>query len=312
MPINARTGTWRDVRNGQLFASGEVTGLVSWLKTVESFINIVVLQGSPGTVRERRSFNIVGSQSGMRVFAGMAGKYSIVGTPGARNELSFQRLSSPSSITLDLSRQDEQDLTRGQRTITLTQRNINTVTGTAAGYDVIKGGKEDNIFYAGPGGARIESGGGNNLYEIPSEPHTKVLILLSSKSGQNLIRYQGTSVQLQPEQDSTSPLSFRHLTVGGYDGVRADLSDFGGTLIIQTSDGMEFCWQGTPRALQLTRLDVTQWSKSLTQKGPLPEAEDMVELLRAKWSLANPFVMDYPGYQVLVHKDTGLHRYDIS
>ncbi|ECF6084931.1 DUF3491 domain-containing protein [Salmonella enterica subsp. houtenae] len=312
MPMNAKTGTWRDVRNGHLLARGKVTGLVSWLKTGESFINIVVSQGSPETVGERRSFDIVGSQSGMRVFIGREGKYSIVGTPGARNELSFQQLPSPSSLTLDLSRQDEQDLTRGQGTITLTQRNINTVTGTAAGYDVIKGGKEDNIFYTGLGGARIESGGGNNLYEVPPEPHAKVLILLSSKSGLNLIRYKGTSMQLQPEQDSTYPLSFRQLTVGGYDGVRADLNDFGGKLIIQTSDGMEFCWQGTPRALQLTRLDVAQWSRSQTQKGPLPEAKDMVVLLRAKWSLGSSFIMDYPGYQVLVHKDTGFHRYDIS
>ncbi|ENQ9340270.1 DUF3491 domain-containing protein, partial [Salmonella enterica] len=164
----------------------------------------------------------------------------------------------------------------------------------------------------GQGGARIESGGGNNLYEVPSEPHAKVLILLSSKSGQNLIRYKGTSMQLQPEQDSTYPLSFSHLTVGGYDGVRADLNDFGGKLIIQTSDGLEFCWQGTPRALQLTRIDIAQWSKSQTQKEPLPEAEDMVVILRAKWLLGNSFIMDYPGYQVLVHEDTGLHRFDIS
>ncbi|ECJ2985011.1 DUF3491 domain-containing protein, partial [Salmonella enterica subsp. salamae] len=312
MPMNARTGVWRDTRNAHLFAQGKVTDSGSWLKTGESFINIVVPPGSPGTARGPRSFDIEGNQSGMRVFAGRAGKYSIIGTPGARNELSFQQLRSPSSLTLDLSRQDEQDLTRGQGAITLTQRNINTVTGTAAGYDVIKGGKEDNIFYIGQGGARIESGGGNNLYEVPSEPHNKVLILLSSRSGQNLIRYQGTSMQLQPEQDSTSPLSFSHLTVGGYDGVRADLNDFGGKLIIQTSDGLEFCWQGTPRALQLTRIDIAQWSKSQTQKEPLPEAEDMVVILRAKWLLGNSFIMDYPGYQVLVHEDTGLHRFDIS
>ncbi|EFR8873503.1 DUF3491 domain-containing protein, partial [Salmonella enterica] len=312
MPMNARTGVWRDTRNAHLFAQGKVTDSGSWLKTGESFINIVVPPGSPGTARGPRSFDIEGNQSGMRVFAGRAGKYSIIGTPGARNELSFQQLRSPSSLTLDLSRQDEQDLTRGQGTITLTQRNINTVTGTAAGYDVLKGGKEDNIFYTGSGGARIESGGGNNLYEVPSEPHAKVLILLSSKSGQNLIRYKGTSMQLQPEQDSTSPLCFSHLTVGGYDGVRADLNDFGGKLIIQTSDGLEFCWQGTPRALQLTRIDIAQWSKSQTQKEPLPEAEDMVVILRAKWSLGNSFIMDYPGYQVLVHEDTGLHRFDIS
>ncbi|EGO7445545.1 DUF3491 domain-containing protein [Salmonella enterica] len=312
MPMNARTGVWRDTRNAHLFAQGKVTDSGSWLKTGESFINIVVPPGSPGTARGPRSFDIEGNQSGMRVFAGRAGKYSIIGTPGARNELSFQQLRSPSSLTLDLSRQDEQDLTRGQGAITLTQRNINTVTGTAAGYDVIKGGKEDNIFYIGQGGARIESGGGNNLYEVPSEPHAKVLILLSSKSGQNLIRYKGTSMQLQPEQDSTYPLSFSHLTVGGYDGVRADLNDFGGKLIIQTSDGLEFCWQGTPRALQLTRIDIAQWSKSQTQKEPLPEAEDMVVILRAKWLLGNSFIMDYPGYQVLVHEDTGLHRFDIS
>ncbi|WP_256859788.1 DUF3491 domain-containing protein [Salmonella enterica] len=312
MPMNARTGTWRDVRNGQLFAQGKVTDSGSWLKTGESFINIVVPPGSPGTARGPRSFDIEGNQSGMRVFAGRAGKYRIIGRPGARNELSFQQLRSPSSLTLDLSRQDEQDLTRGRGTITLTQRNINTVTGTAAGYDVIKGCKEDNIFYIGQGGARIESGGGNNLYEVPSEPHAKVLILLSSRSGQNLIRYKGTSMQLQPEQDSTYPLSFSHLTVGGYDGVSADLNDFGGKLIIQTSDGLEFCWQGTPRALQLTRIDIAQWSKSQTQKEPLPEAEDMVVILRAKWSLGNSFIMDYPGYQVLVHEDTGLHRFDIS
>ncbi|HER1248192.1 TPA: DUF3491 domain-containing protein [Salmonella enterica subsp. salamae serovar 48:z:e,n,x,z15] len=312
MPMNARTGVWRDTRNAHLFAQGKVTDSGSWLKTGESFINIVVPPGSPGTARGPRSFDIEGNQSGMRVFAGRAGKYSIIGTPGARNELSFQQLRSPSSLTLDLSRQDEQDLTRGQGAITLTQRNINTVTGTAAGYDVIKGGKEDNIFYIGQGGARIESGGGNNLYEVPSEPHAKVLILLSSKSGQNLIRYKGTSMQLQPEQDSTYPLSFSHLTVGGYDGVRADLNDFGGKLIIQTSDGLEFCWHGTPRALQLTRIDIAQWSKSQTQKEPLPEAEDMVVILRAKWLLGNSFIMDYPGYQVLVHEDTGLHRFDIS
>ncbi|MBA2990024.1 DUF3491 domain-containing protein, partial [Salmonella enterica subsp. salamae serovar 47:z:e,n,x,z15] len=312
MPMNARTGVWRDTRNAHLFAQGKVTDSGSWLKTGDSFINIVVPPGSPGTARGPRSFDIEGNQSGMRVFAGRAGKYSIIGTPGARNELSFQQLRSPSSLTLDLSRQDEQDLTRGQGAITLTQRNINAVTGTAAGYDVIKGGKEDNIFYIGQGGARIESGGGNNLYEVPSEPHAKVLILLSSKSGQNLIRYKGTSMQLQPEQDSTYPLSFSHLTVGGYDGVRADLNDFGGKLIIQTSDGLEFCWQGTPRALQLTRIDIAQWSKSQTQKEPLPEAEDMVVILRAKWLLGNSFIMDYPGYQVLVHEDTGLHRFDIS
>ncbi|QXX11218.1 DUF3491 domain-containing protein [Salmonella enterica] len=312
MPMNARTGVWRDTRNAHLFAQGKVTDSGSWLKTGDSFINIVVPPGSPGTARGPRSFDIEGNQSGMRVFAGRAGKYSIIGTPGARNELSFQQLRSPSSLTLDLSRQDEQDLTRGQGAITLTQRNINTVTGTAAGYDVIKGGKEDNIFYIGQGGARIESGGGNNLYEVPSEPHAKVLILLSSKSGQNLIRYKGTSMQLQPEQDSTYPLSFSHLTVGGYDGVRADLNDFGGKLIIQTSDGLEFCWQGTPRALQLTRIDIAQWSKSQTQKEPLPEAEDMVVILRAKWLLGNSFIMDYPGYQVLVYEDTGLHRFDIS
>ncbi|EBA4612061.1 DUF3491 domain-containing protein, partial [Salmonella enterica] len=312
MPINTKTGIWRDVRNGHLYAQGKVTGSGSWLKAGESFITIMVSPGGQDAVRERYHFEIVGSQSGMRVFAGRAGKYSIAGTPGARNELSFQQLRSPSSLTLDLSRQDEQDLTRGQGTITLTQRNINTVTGTPAGYDLIKGGIEDNIFYIGQGGARIESGGGNNLYEVPSEPHAKVLILLSSKSGQNLIRYKGTSMQLQPEQDSTYPLSFSHLTVGGYDGVRADLNDFGGKLIIQTSDGLEFCWQGTPRALQLTRMDIAQWSRSQTQKGPLPEAEDMVVILRAKWSLGNSFIMDYPGYQVLVHEDTGLHRFDIS
>ncbi|HCL5271218.1 TPA: DUF3491 domain-containing protein [Salmonella enterica] len=312
MPMNARTGVWRDTRNAHLLAQGKVSDSGSWLKTGESFINIVVPPGSPGTARGPRSFDIEGNQSGMRVFAGRAGKYSIIGTPGARNELSFQQLRSPSSLTLDLSRQDEQDLTRGQGTITLTQRNINTVTGTPAGYDLIKGGIEDNIFYIGQGGARIESGGGNNLYEVPSEPHAKVLILLSSKSGQNLIRYKGTSMQLQPEQDSTYPLSFSHLTVGGYDGVRADLNDFGGKLIIQTSDGLEFCWQGTPRALQLTRMDIAQWSRSQTQKGPLPEAEDMLVILRAKWSLGNSFIMDYPGYQVLVHEDTGLHRFDMS
>jgi len=312
MPMNARTGVWRDARNGHLIAQGKVTDSGSWLKTGESFINIVVPPGSPETVRGPRSFEIVGGQPGMRVFAGRTGSYSIIGAPGARNELSFQQLRSPSSITLDLSRQDEQDLTLGHGTITLTQRNINTVMGTPAGYDIIKGGNGDNIFYAGPGGARIESGGGNNLYEVPSEPHDKVLILLSSKSGLNLIRYKGTSMQLQPEQDSTYPLSFSHLAVGGYDGVRADLNDFGGKLIIQTSDGLEFCWQGMPRALHLTRIDITQWSKSQTLKGLLPEAEDMVVFLRAKWSLGNAFIMDYPGYQVLVHEDIGLHRFDIS
>ncbi|QPN38235.1 DUF3491 domain-containing protein [Salmonella enterica] len=73
---------------------------------------------------------------------------------------------------------------------------------------LLRAARRTIFFYIGQGGARIESGGGNNLYEVPSEPHAKVLILLSSKSGQNLIRYKGTSMQLQPEQDSTYPPQF--------------------------------------------------------------------------------------------------------
>ncbi|ECJ2283371.1 DUF3491 domain-containing protein, partial [Salmonella enterica subsp. salamae] len=316
LPENPRTGSWRDVRGNHLIAQGQVTALGSWLKVGDGFINIVVSQGNPATEKGRRRFTIEGGEAGMKVLAEKAGTYHLTGHAGAPNELSFQLVNSSTPLTLDLSRKDEQNLfrshSRGKGTMTLTQRNINTVTGTAKSYDVIKGGKEDNIFYIGKGGARIESGGGNNFYEVPAHPHKKVLILLSSKSGQNLIRYKGSSTQLQPEPHSTYRLSFTHLMVGGYDGAKADLSDFGGTLIIHTADGMEFGWQGTPPTLQLTRLNVVQWGKSQAQKGPLPEAEEMIARLSATWSLASPFVMDYPGYQVLVDKEIGLHRQNIT
>ncbi|EAA9934094.1 hypothetical protein DKU74_24685 [Salmonella enterica subsp. salamae] len=191
--------------------------------------------------------------------------------------------------------------------MSLTQRHINTVTGTLEGYDIIRGSDTDNIFTSGKGGARIQSGGGNNFYDIPAEPRSPVLILLSPHSGLHLIRYRGTSTQLQQIPAPADMLHFTHLKVGVEAG--AALRDFVDKLDLVTADGLVFCWKGAPPALQITGLDVTQWRSYHAPKGPRPEMEDIIASLNAKWPLAGIFVTDYPGYQVLVDEEGRMHKF---
>jgi len=318
IPLSPGTGAWQQRVPGHLLAHGQVTHRHSRLYSGEQFINIVSQKGDTPGIEElsRYHFYIQGHHAGMRVFPGGVGKYSIVGAIGARNELSFQRVPGEVTLTLDLSQLNEQKviLSRVRGTVqndtqsmTLTHRDINTVTGTLEGYDFIRGSDTDNIFIPGKGGAQIQSGGGNNFYDIPAEPRSPVLILLSPHSGQHLIRYQGTSTQLQQTAAPADRLKFTHLEVGVEEG--GALRDFVDKLSLVTADGLEFGWKGPSPALQITGLDVTQWRRYHAPEGPLPETEDIIALLSAKWPLAHPFVMDYPGYQVLVDEGGRMHQF---
>ncbi|ECG8591561.1 DUF3491 domain-containing protein [Salmonella enterica subsp. salamae] len=321
IPLNVRTGDWVDARNGHLLARGKVTHRHSQVIGGNDFIDIVFQKQGIPTISElsRYYFYIKGQAKGIRVFPGGVGHYKIVGAPGARNELSFQEVPGTGALNLDLSRQDEQKVIVSQvgdnshhhtMIMFLTQLHINTVTGTRGGYDIIKGSEQDNIFRPGSGGAKIYSGGGSNCYEFSPEMHSSVLILLSPHSQQHLINYKGSSTQLQQEQASEDRLSFSHMNIGVYDG--ANLNDFVDKLYLQTTDGLEFCWKGEPPAFQITRVDVTQWGKWHAPRKPLPVTEEIIASLKVKWVLASPFIMDYPGYQVLVDEKGQMHQFTSS
>ncbi|KDV29899.1 hypothetical protein BU56_24035 [Escherichia coli O145:H25 str. 07-3858] len=53
--------------------------------------------------------------------------------------------------------------------MTITQKGINTLVGTAAGKDRLIGNDKDNTFHTSSGGGTVISGGGNNRYIIPRD-----------------------------------------------------------------------------------------------------------------------------------------------
>ncbi|ECI3497692.1 hypothetical protein DMO32_24285 [Salmonella enterica subsp. salamae] len=280
-------------------------------------------------------FHILGGPGEITAYAGNLGNYNITGQQGVSNTLSFWNIPYAMDMNLNLSSPLKQNVltttlqysrkegdggrTPDWPTMSLIQKNINTVVGTKFGHNLIQGNNEDNIFHLGLSRNVINSGGGENMYVISDEKSSRVQTTLSTigispGSKQHVIHYQGGSAHFKPElfhlsdQEITlkyGPNPVNMIKIIGNDG--AKLVDFSGKIILKTADSLEAYWNATSPGLQVSSLDARQWGEYETPPQALLGPEPIIAaLLKRGWSLMDPFIMSYPGYQVLLNQREGL------
>ncbi|HCC0887066.1 TPA: DUF3491 domain-containing protein [Salmonella enterica] len=253
-------------------------------------------------------FIMEGGKGGITVQVGGIGRYDITGQPGVRNVLSYQQMPRNFVLELDLSRETAQHPSGvfDGTVMTLRQRGINTVVGTASGYDRITGSAEDNTFYLGAGGGSVHSGGGHNVYIVPGELQARSQLYFSPQSRSHYIHFSGNSTQFgateihRPDRREfvILPLSEREnsgLVLEGYDD--AQLSDFTDRVRIFTKDGLELRWHGEPAELQVAKVDVLAWEKQHTGVS-LGEPKAVLAALPSVFSVMDPCMLVWPDYQV--------------
>ncbi|HAF4706191.1 TPA: DUF3491 domain-containing protein, partial [Salmonella enterica] len=285
------------------------------------------------------NFHILGGTGEITAYAGNLGNYQITGQPGVSNTLSFWNIPYATDMALNLSSPLKQNVLtttlyspgkdgRWDRvpnwpTMSLVQKNINTVVGTKYGYNLIQGNDENNVFHLGLGRNVIASGGGENMYVISDEENTRDRTTLSTigispGSKQHVIYYRGGSAHFKPESFQLSEQEIKliyrktntthptnSIKIIGNDG--AKLADFAGKIILKTADSLEAYWNATPPALQVSSLDARQWGEYENPPQALPDPESIIAaLLERGWALMDPLIMNYPGYQVLLNQREGL------
>ncbi|EET4511095.1 cysteine protease domain, YopT-type [Escherichia coli] len=137
-------------------------------------------------------FVFLGGGGGITVQPGGAGIYKIDADMSAeKNILSFRGLPDSFNLSFDLSQENQTiAVDFDGKTIPVMeiyQRGINTIIGSLAGFNVIKGNSQNNTFYAGYGGGEIYSGGGSNKYIIPGKMTSPLTIYLEEDSDKNEI-----------------------------------------------------------------------------------------------------------------------------
>ncbi|ECG8590350.1 DUF3491 domain-containing protein [Salmonella enterica subsp. salamae] len=260
-------------------------------------------------------FNLVGGKGGITVQIGGIGHYDIIGFPGAKNVLSYLQMPRDFNLELDLSRETVQKTHFRHPSgffdgtvMTLRQRGINTVVGTAEGYDRITGNDEDNTFYLGSGGGTVHSGGGNNVYILPGSVEARCHIYLSPSSQSHHIHFNGNIVQFgdatihRTDTREFLFLSFygkeeKGLMLEGDNGAR--LSDFTDRMSIYTKDGVELRWSGEPATLQTVRVNISAWEKEHPGVN-LPDPKTVLALLPPLFSMRDPCTLEWPEYQVII------------
>ncbi|ATI83646.1 hypothetical protein CGA24_00655 (plasmid) [Salmonella enterica subsp. enterica] len=277
------------------------------------------------------NFYIWGGVGEITAYAGNLGNYEIIGQPGVSNTLSFWNIPYAMNMALNLSSPLKQNVLtttlqyareEGDRdripdwpTMSLVQKNINTVVGTKYGHNLIQGNDEDNVFHLGLGRNVIASGGGENMYVISDEENTRDQTTLSTigispGSKQHVIYYQGGSAHFKPESFQLSEQEIKliyrktntthptnSIKIIGNDGVK--LADLSGKIILKTADSLEAYWNATLPGLQVASLDARQWGQYETPAQAQPAPESIIAALHQHgWALTDNLSMDYPGYQV--------------
>lgn len=259
-------------------------------------------------------FTLQGGKGGIMVQVGGIGRYDITGHPGARNVLSYHQMPRDFTLALDLSSETAQHIRFRHPSgffdgtvMTLRQTGINTVIGTAHGYDRITGSREDNTFYLGAGGGSVHSGGGHNTYVIPGDLHGRCHIHLAADSQSHRLHFGGNSTRLEEvtvhRRESREVILLglpddgeRAILVEGYGGARPD--DFTDRLTLLTGDGLELRRSGEPATFQIARVNVPTWEKQHTGPGP-QEPEAILAALPSRFSIMDPCTLEQPGYRVI-------------
>ncbi|EDQ1421840.1 DUF3491 domain-containing protein, partial [Salmonella enterica] len=223
------------------------------------------------------NFHILGGTGEITAYAGNLGNYQITGQPGVSNTLSFWNIPYATDMALNLSSPLKQnvltttlyspgkdgswDRVPNWPTMSLVQKNINTVVGTKYGYNLIQGNDENNVFHLGLGRNVIASGGGENMYVISDEENTRDQTTLSTigispGSKQHVIYYRGGSAHFKPESFQLSEQEIKliyrktntthptnSIKIIGNDS--AKLADFAEKIILKTADSLEAHWNAT-------------------------------------------------------------------
>ena len=238
-------------------------------------------------------FILKGGSGGLTVQVGGAGNYDIDANPAAQeNILSFRGLPEEFPLTFDLSKQTQPVMlktTDGEVPVmTITQKGITTLVGTAAGKDRLTGNDEDNTFHTSSGGGTVISGGGNNRYIIPRDLKTPLTLTLSNHSlSHEILLPETTLTELKPDAFELSLIYWAGNNIKVQLEDETQLNRFAGNFRGHTRDGITLEAVSREKGTQLavSSCDVQRWQAVYPEENNRPDAI-LDRLHDMGWSLA--------------------------
>ena len=225
-------------------------------------------------------FILRGGSGGLAVQVGGAGYYDIDANLVAKeNTLSFRGLPEEFPLTFDLSKQTQSVMLKTPDdevpVMTITQKGINTLVGTAAGKDRLIGNDKDNTFHTSSGGGTVISGGGNNRYIIPRDLKTPLTLTLSSNSvSHEIFLPETTLAELKPVAFELSLIYWAGNNINVQPEDEAKLNHFAGNFRVHTRDGMTLEAVSRENGIQLaiSLCDVQRWQAVYPEENNRPDA----------------------------------------
>ncbi|EER4583760.1 DUF3491 domain-containing protein, partial [Escherichia coli] len=159
--------------------------------------------------------------------------------------------------------------------MTITQKGINTLVGTAAGKDRLIGNDKDNTFHTSSGGGTVISGGGNNRYIIPRDLKTPLTLTLSSNSvSHEIFLPETTLAELKPVAFELSLIYWAGNNINVQPEDEAKLNHFAGNFRVHTRDGMTLEAVSRENGIQLaiSLCDVQRWQAVYPEENNRPDA----------------------------------------